>query len=572
MKRLYIGGLAHTISQKDLKDRFGKFGEVSSVEIITRKDGTGIPVKTFGYININISDEALRKCITVLNKSKWKGGTLQIEMAKESFLHRLAVERQQATEKTQSPKIEHKETLMESFTKAGVENFHMKAAVPGTEIPGYKDAPVASKGKHIVFDCDDESEEEAEPHVEPYDPTKSLFEESPEPSIDVRCEGGPRAEAKQDLRVKDFQKQGHGKLFCSSEEEEEEEAEDDEARFQIKPQYEGKAGQKLMKLQSRFGTDERFHMDSRFLESDDESNIPEEASSHSGVELQLQEEKKKNLDILQSLLNINVSSTETSKEAAKTKAFRDISALHYDPTRLEHAAFEKKSEEPKKESKAARRKKREEAEKLPEVSKKIYYDVAVDLKEVFGSQKESPVVKPAAAWDKEEEDQEKGKEKQATVEDTFVPHTIFSSNVSNENAESTGFQFSFFGKETAEDITAKDEYKIEILKKTKVLWQPFGTGIHDSSSEEEEVDKEEQGTGDQSAPASTAEEQVTAKKTFFFYFQDDERLKVGPKMFCSSAELKDQVAHWEEKRTFLIEEYRKRHKDARRRLKTSQKS
>ena len=26
--------------------------------------------------------------MTVLNKSKWKGGTLQIEMAKESFLHR----------------------------------------------------------------------------------------------------------------------------------------------------------------------------------------------------------------------------------------------------------------------------------------------------------------------------------------------------------------------------------------------------------------------------------------------------------------------------------------------------
>lgn len=28
------------------------------------------------------------KGMTVLNKSKWKGGTLQIETAKESFLHR----------------------------------------------------------------------------------------------------------------------------------------------------------------------------------------------------------------------------------------------------------------------------------------------------------------------------------------------------------------------------------------------------------------------------------------------------------------------------------------------------
>ncbi len=41
MKRLYIGGLGHTVSEKDLKDRFGKFGDVSDVEIITRKDENG---------------------------------------------------------------------------------------------------------------------------------------------------------------------------------------------------------------------------------------------------------------------------------------------------------------------------------------------------------------------------------------------------------------------------------------------------------------------------------------------------------------------------------------------------
>ncbi|KAG5274223.1 hypothetical protein AALO_G00133670 [Alosa alosa] len=120
-KRLYVGGLSHNISEKDLKDRFGKFGEVSDVEVVTRKDEGGNPVKTFGYININISDDGFKKCLTVLNKSKWKGGTLQIELAKESFLHRLAMER--------------------------VENFHMKAAVPGTEIPGHKDWIVSKFGR-----------------------------------------------------------------------------------------------------------------------------------------------------------------------------------------------------------------------------------------------------------------------------------------------------------------------------------------------------------------------------------------------------------------------------------------
>lgn len=39
--RLYVGGLSHTVTQKDLKDRFGKFGDVEDVEIRTRRDNDG---------------------------------------------------------------------------------------------------------------------------------------------------------------------------------------------------------------------------------------------------------------------------------------------------------------------------------------------------------------------------------------------------------------------------------------------------------------------------------------------------------------------------------------------------
>lgn len=105
MKRLYIGGLGHTVSEKDLKDRFGKFGDVSDVEIIRRKDEqgrnsdenqinwfwiyfffyihwvpvqyysafvhyicdlfAGSPLKTFGYININITDAEYKRCTCI---------------------------------------------------------------------------------------------------------------------------------------------------------------------------------------------------------------------------------------------------------------------------------------------------------------------------------------------------------------------------------------------------------------------------------------------------------------------------------------------------------------------------
>lgn len=41
MRRLYIGGLSHSVTQKDLKDRFGKFGDVEDVELRTRSDDEG---------------------------------------------------------------------------------------------------------------------------------------------------------------------------------------------------------------------------------------------------------------------------------------------------------------------------------------------------------------------------------------------------------------------------------------------------------------------------------------------------------------------------------------------------
>uniref|UniRef100_A0A8C2TN10 Nucleolar protein 8 n=1 Tax=Coturnix japonica TaxID=93934 RepID=A0A8C2TN10_COTJA len=87
-KRLYVGGLGHTVSKAELQERFGKFGRVLDVEIITRKDEQGNPTKTFAYVTVSSSEADLRKCISVLNKTKWGGRTLQIEFAKESFLHR----------------------------------------------------------------------------------------------------------------------------------------------------------------------------------------------------------------------------------------------------------------------------------------------------------------------------------------------------------------------------------------------------------------------------------------------------------------------------------------------------
>lgn len=143
MKHLYVGGLGQEISETDLQNQFSRFAEVSDVEI-TWKDDQGNPQKIFVYINISVAEADLKKCMSVLNKTKWKGGALQIQLAKESFLHRLAQEKEEAKAK-KGKSTTGNTNLLE---KIGVE-FHMKA-VPGTEVPGYKNWVVSKFGRVLL--------------------------------------------------------------------------------------------------------------------------------------------------------------------------------------------------------------------------------------------------------------------------------------------------------------------------------------------------------------------------------------------------------------------------------------
>ncbi|NXJ26416.1 NOL8 protein, partial [Dicrurus megarhynchus] len=169
-KRLYVGGLGHTVSKAELEERFGKFGRVLEAEIITRKDDQGNPTKTFAYISVNISDADLRKCMSILNKTKWKGGTLQIELAKESFLHRLATEREEAKLQKEKPQRNDQMGLLESLKKTGVVDFHMRA-VPGTEVPDHKKWVVAKFGRVLPI-LHLRNQQKNKTNVVKYDPSK----------------------------------------------------------------------------------------------------------------------------------------------------------------------------------------------------------------------------------------------------------------------------------------------------------------------------------------------------------------------------------------------------------------
>ncbi|XP_040890551.1 nucleolar protein 8 isoform X2 [Toxotes jaculatrix] len=420
------------------------------------------------------------------------------------------------------------------------------------------DAQTPGAGKHIVFGSDEEEEEGDDEDKQKTTSKKTLFQDSQ--SEDESSGDEQSATIKEKVCLKPSGPQ----LFRGSEDEEDGDGDEDGGRFDIRPQFEGRAGQKLMELQSRFGTDERFRMDSRFLEEDkDKDQESERKTSVTEEDEALEEEKKKNLSILQGVLGSS-QQTCSSKTAGKAKTFRDVSALHYDPSREEHAAFETKTDETK-ESKSARRKKREEAQKLPEVSKEIYYDVSGDLKAVFGPTKEDDTEgEEKTSWDQEEEEEGGAKDEEPTVLSTLI-----STEPDAKKEEMSGFKFSFFGDDT-ETESKETEYKVESIQAPKVSWQQ-DPRFHDSSSEEDEEEQEED-VEQSSAAAKTTEEETPSKTDLFFFYPEDSRLTEGPRSFCRSSQLEEQREQWEERRSALRQEYRKKHKDARRKLKSSLKS
>ncbi|XP_063796783.1 nucleolar protein 8 isoform X2 [Pseudophryne corroboree] len=383
------------------------------------------------------------------------------------------------------------------------------------------DSHSSRKSQHIVFNSESETESEKE----------------------------EKAKAKRSTHSDEKAKPVKAKLFESSGEESDDE---DEERFQIKAQYEGRSGEKLMQLQSRFGTDERFKMNSMFLESssEDEEDAEELQKSQADVEVNdLSVEKKKNLDILQSVLNINLESKPLSKKAAKAKEFKDLNALQYDPSKEGHAVLETRVEEEKKESKSERKKKRLEAEKLPEVSKETYHEVAIDLKEAFGTSKSEAT---ATAWDQEEESARMEAERS-------IANTAFSFQKAEEPG---GFTFSFFGTSAEESVSQEEPYKTETIKPAKVVWQE-DPRFQDSSSEEEEDTTLTADIKTNTLP------KISSSIKFFFFVKDDERLKVGPKMFFRSSKTEEDEEFWEQRQESLLEECRKRHKDAKRKIKSN---
>ncbi len=79
MMNIYVGNLAYSVTQDDLKDAFAAYGEISSVNLITDKF-TG-DSKGFGFVEMPNNSEA-DAAIKGLNETPLKGRNMKVNQAK----------------------------------------------------------------------------------------------------------------------------------------------------------------------------------------------------------------------------------------------------------------------------------------------------------------------------------------------------------------------------------------------------------------------------------------------------------------------------------------------------------
>ncbi|KRT78311.1 hypothetical protein AMK59_8187, partial [Oryctes borbonicus] len=178
---------------------------------------------------------------------------------------------------------------------------------------------------------------------------------------------------------------------------EDDDEEDKVFNFDVKEQFQGKKGRKLMELQLKFKNDKRFTMDERFLEDDQISENEEHATSpelRNEVQDEVEvtaEEKQKELSILEEVLGKKLRKNKDDGVSTK-KPSKSLGMVRFDPSNPEHSKYILKQAEPVKEK---LKKKKEQLVsstidkegQRPVVSKETFYEVKENLKSTLEQEK-----------------------------------------------------------------------------------------------------------------------------------------------------------------------------------------
>nr|XP_023016881.1 nucleolar protein 8 [Leptinotarsa decemlineata] len=425
----------------------------------------------FAYVNIQIDDRKLQQCFQDFSNGQWLGEYIPLQIARESFLERLRKERENnvysnknennadnVVQKQVPPTViaidvvrlkRQRESPSESGSsdssdseRIKVKPLKIKKCVDDENISPLKPSldveenklpdfiiksnkgkifdktglkiPSVGKEPIVKIDLSKKKVSSSEDNLKRLESLKSLKKGYQNQKLMIRTalanvdhtfskkiiyDDSIRHSPKQ---AKSNQENSKKSLF------EENDSEDEfETNFSIKEQFQGKKGQKLLELQSRYKNDKRFNLDSRFLEPDDTEmkEVHEEDE-----DISLVEEKNKEYEILEKVLGKRVQKMQNQTESQQKKMLR------FDPSQPEHSKYEiPKGEKMKKKNRKydddLLEEKKVEEKEAPEVSKEIFYKVPDNFKETLQTNNEfsfmSMFGKPQEI---EEQEEEQGKE------------------------------------------------------------------------------------------------------------------------------------------------------------------
>lgn len=514
--RLFVGNLPENTEEKDVLSAFSVFGEVSTLDLKTKQSAEN-ECKKFAFVSLSASNENIESCIKHFSNKDFQGSRLYVTRARESFLERLQRERQQTqkkeAEKLQSetqpnlpeknpviilgdklnPKKRKMDNDMNSRPNKFIKNERHQDSSVGDDINNTNNLNNV-KGKDKKGEAEKKRMESIVKKRQEFKEKQNIIkagltsiDKQQNKKVIFHDDDDDLTNTKVNHKTEDHRKNNSNSLFDDDNEDG-----DDDLNFEIKKQFEGRKGQKVLDLQSRYKSDKRFTLDERFIDDEEESES-QKHSDNEEVEIVHADEKAKQLNILQNVLGITIKSKTSEADNKRVKSKPGM--LRFDPQQPDHAKFlapvETKPESNKKSKKKTKDKQEEINKQEPEldvpkveVSKEQFYKVSETLKEA--------IAQPT----------------------TFSLRSLFGNN-DNDGPQEKNVDYA-----TIETPKEKKKVKHPLDPTEK---NPFVYDSSDSDTEEPEKEK-------QIEVPPTTESKATWKENLFFS-ESDPRLKDGLAFF-----------------------------------------
>ncbi|CAG9795792.1 unnamed protein product [Diatraea saccharalis] len=443
--RLFVGNLPDTVTETDISTVFSNYGHIVNVDFKNKSDSSNNQ-KHFAFVTISASNYEIESCIKHFSTEDFHGQRLFVTRARESFLERLQRERQEAQNKEAEKNIikqEHpkKNVVLKLSDKLNPRKRKLDTQYDSSNkvnkpFEEYKNKintfhNINTKKEEEVSKVDKKKQEADKKRMESIKRKTREFKEKQKiiktglVGIDIVAnkkvifsDSDDDSKMIVNTSKSTITKEKNCKnLFDDNES-------GDEVNFEIKQQFEGKKGQKVLDLQSRYKSDKRFILDERFIE-DGESEEEEynEAHDNEDIDLGNADEKTKQLNILEDVLGVSIKPRTKKLEEKKYKS--KLGMFRYDPLQPEHAKFlapiEQTNQESTKKTKKKKSKENQEEQNMDtvtvendklkiEVSKEQFYKVSETLKEsldqpinfslrsLFGNKEESERVEQETSY------------------------------------------------------------------------------------------------------------------------------------------------------------------------------